>query len=380
MHRLMCLVVALLMLVTAVCASNSTTSHNDNWAVLVSGSRFWFNYRHSANTLSFYRIVKEHGIPDSNIILMLPDDMACNPRNIYPGKVVGQAAQNVDLYGENVEVDYRGYQVTASNFMRVLVGRHSAETPASMRLNSGPNSNVLVYLTGHGGEDFFKFQDFEEITSAELADAFQQMYEQERYKNLLFVIDTCHAESMYSKITSPNIVSVASSTREEDSFSFGCNRDLGVSLIDRFSQEFLLFLENVTRESTSTIKDVLTPMTYQKLKSHHNYDDSLSTVKIDKLQLVDFFTNEKTYRSKHTMRHSLQRRGSEFWLGETLQPIPRSLLDERISDGHVAKDQSLLVPVLEAIKVALRQAKTYVGTTQAATLWLGIIVLGMLIS
>jgi len=44
--------------------------------VLVCASRYWFNYRHVANTLSMYRTVKRLGIPDSNIILMLADDMA----------------------------------------------------------------------------------------------------------------------------------------------------------------------------------------------------------------------------------------------------------------------------------------------------------------
>jgi phosphatidylinositol glycan class K len=33
------------------------------------------------------RTVKRLGIPDSNIIMMLADDMACNPRNPYPGQV-----------------------------------------------------------------------------------------------------------------------------------------------------------------------------------------------------------------------------------------------------------------------------------------------------
>jgi len=42
----------------------------------VCASRYWFNYRHVANTLSMYRTVKRLGIPDSNIILMLADDMA----------------------------------------------------------------------------------------------------------------------------------------------------------------------------------------------------------------------------------------------------------------------------------------------------------------
>jgi phosphatidylinositol glycan class K len=54
---------------------------------LVDTSRFWLNYRHIANTLSIYRSVKRLGIPDSNIILMLADDIACNSRNSVPGTV-----------------------------------------------------------------------------------------------------------------------------------------------------------------------------------------------------------------------------------------------------------------------------------------------------
>lgn len=57
-------------------------------------SRFWFNYRHIANTLSIYHTIKSHGIPDSNIILMLADDMPCNARNIRPGRVFSDE-QNV---------------------------------------------------------------------------------------------------------------------------------------------------------------------------------------------------------------------------------------------------------------------------------------------
>ena len=51
------------------------TSHTNNWAVIVDTSRYWFNYRHVSNALSFYHTVKRMGIPDSQIILMLADDM-----------------------------------------------------------------------------------------------------------------------------------------------------------------------------------------------------------------------------------------------------------------------------------------------------------------
>jgi phosphatidylinositol glycan class K len=80
-----------------------------------------------ANTLSMYRTVKRLGIPDSNIILMLADDVACNPRNTFPATVFNHASRRIELYGQNVEVDYRGYEVTVENFIRVLTG----EFPAS---------------------------------------------------------------------------------------------------------------------------------------------------------------------------------------------------------------------------------------------------------
>ena len=66
--------------------------------------------------------MKRLGIPDSNIILMLADDAACNPRNKFAGCVFANAGQKLDLYGDNIEVDYRGYEVTVENFIRLLTG------------------------------------------------------------------------------------------------------------------------------------------------------------------------------------------------------------------------------------------------------------------
>ncbi|KHJ86670.1 LSM domain protein [Oesophagostomum dentatum] len=63
-----------------------TPGHTNNWAVLVCTSRFWFNYRHVSNVLALYHTVKRLGIPDSNIILMLAEDVPCNPRNPRPGE------------------------------------------------------------------------------------------------------------------------------------------------------------------------------------------------------------------------------------------------------------------------------------------------------
>jgi GPI-anchor transamidase subunit K len=242
--------------------------HTSNWAVLVSTSRFWFNYRHLANVLSVYRTVKRLGIPDSQIILMLPDDMACNPRNAFPGTVYSNADRAVDLYGENIEVDYRGYEVTVENFIRLLTDRLDKDVPRSKRLGSDSGSNVLVYMTGHGGDRFLKFQDSEEIGAWDLADAFGQMWEKKRYHELLFMIDTCQANTMYTHLYSSNIIATGSSALDQSSYSHHADNDIGVAVIDRWTYYVLEFLETqvTTPNSKLTLGDLFD--SYDETKIH----------------------------------------------------------------------------------------------------------------
>lgn len=94
--------------------------HTNNWAVLVCTSTFWFNYRHVANVLSVYHIIKRLGISDDHIILMLADDMACNARNERPAMVFNHYDHHLNVYDEHVEVDYRGSEVTVDNLLRLL--------------------------------------------------------------------------------------------------------------------------------------------------------------------------------------------------------------------------------------------------------------------
>lgn len=254
--------------------SSSTTNtpqpplhhHTSNWAVLVSTSRFWFNYRHLANVLSLYRTVKRLGIPDSQIILMLPDDMACNPRNAFPGTVYNNADRALDLYGDNIEVDYRGYEVTVEAFIRLLTDRLAPEFPASKRLGTDAGSNVLVYMTGHGGNEFLKFQDSEEIGSWDLADAFEQMWEKRRYRELLFMIDTCQANTLYSKFYSPNIIATGSSEVDQSSYSHHADNDVGVAVIDRWTYYNLEFLEGVKVGDRANLGDLFG--SYDEAKIH----------------------------------------------------------------------------------------------------------------
>ena len=145
------------------------SDHEDQWAVIVSTSRFWHNYRHSANALSWYSMARRAGVPDDKIILMVADNAACEPRNAYPGTVHGTGDLKLDLFCPDVDIDYTGDSVSAITFLRLLTGQMPAGTPASRLLRSTSRSNVLVYITGHSGEHFMKFHDYEFLTSYDVA-------------------------------------------------------------------------------------------------------------------------------------------------------------------------------------------------------------------
>lgn len=258
------------LVVTLAALSLSHAAHTSNWAVLVSTSRFWFNYRHLANTLSLYRTVKRLGIPDSQIILMLPDDMACNPRNAFSGTVYSNSDRRMDLYGENVEVDYRGYEVTVENFIRLLTDRWEDGVPASKRLQTDEGSNILIYMTGHGGSEFLKFQDSEEISSWDLADAFAQMQQKRRYNEMLFMIDTCQANTMFRHLYAPGVLATGSSEEDESSYSHHADNDVGVAVIDRWTYYVLDFLEAQVTSPTSdkTLGDLFDSYDVKKIHSN----------------------------------------------------------------------------------------------------------------
>ena len=258
--------------------------HN-NWAVLACTSSYWFNYRHLSNVLSLYFVIRRLGIPDDHIILMNTLDSTCDTRNPFPGDmynevdsttvlggssledssvssppcrfgsdnsrnnltmaVLNRAVQHLNLNGDiHVDLDYRGEEVGVDSFLRLLTGRHAASTPWSKRLRTDENSNILIFLSGHGGDEFFKFRDTEEMSTQDLGYAFHDMFMQKRYKEILLLVDTCQAATIANAIEAPRVITIGSSRKGENSYSYDSDQRLGVAVIDRFSHSLNMFFRS----------------------------------------------------------------------------------------------------------------------------------------
>lgn len=330
-------------------SSADTTMHTNNWAVLVCTSRFWFNYRHMANTLSLYRTVKRLGIPDERIILMLADDMACNARNKYPAQVFNNENHRLNLYGDNVEVDYRGYEVTVEIFLRVLTGRHETAVPRSKRLLSDEGSHILLYMTGHGGDEFLKFQDSEELQSHDLADAVKQMKEKRRFKELLIMVDTCQAATLFNQLHSPGVLAIGSSMKGENSYSHHLDSDVGVSVVDRFTFYTLAFFERLNMYDNASLSSLFTSYDPNTLMSTAYYRTDLYRRHLDEVPVTNFFGSvmetihtDSAYRA--VPRKMSKRAGINMAVEKSVQHDDRrTLIDSNVQDptSHMkTKDQN----------------------------------------
>eukprot|EP00501_MAST-03F_sp_TOSAG23-6_P002480 GSMAST32.ASY1.ANO1.2591.1 assembled CDS len=305
---------------------------NNNWAVLVGTSKWWYNY--------------QRGIPDSQIILMLADDMPCNPRNVKPGTVFNDKTQYLNLYGEDVEVDFRGTEVTVRNFLQVLTGRQDDSVPVSKRLQTDANSNILIYMSGHGGDTFLKFQDFEELHASDIGDALAEMYSKNRYNEVTFIVDTCQAGTLFTDLKSPNIVGVGSSRKGKNSWGHHMDVELGVSVIDEYSYHTIQFFEKSKKKTNATMQDYLRYMNNAPLKSKIRIVLHKLERKTSKMLVSDFFGSHIKAQITNLLVHNKKHEtlAKEFQFGMEFEMIEQENTTKNgFSSSNKSQDNSKII-------------------------------------
>ena len=241
-------------------------SDSNTYGVIIASSVFFRNYRHVVNSLSIEKKLHNGGLGKSYTILFIAGDYQCNNRNNYYGHILSPE-HDCDLINDTV-VSYHGDDVSLDHFIGVLTNKLPSSIPAQKRLWSNSSSHLLLFLNGHGGENFFKIREREEITRDILFNVLNDMYAQGRYGRVLVIIDTCQASSLIPKQLPPQSVFLVSSKVGEESYSYGHDMSLGVPVQDRFINQLLQYITACSDDPQLSLSVLINSyLTYSHLQS-----------------------------------------------------------------------------------------------------------------
>lgn len=243
--------------------------HADQWAVIVAGSNGYWNYRHQADSCHAYQIAKAHGIPADHIIHFAYDDIAQNQRNPIPGKIYNKPNGN-DVYAGCV-IDYKGNDVTPSNYLAVLKGQASGTV--TKVLKSTAADDVFLNFADHGAPGLIAFPN-KYLYATDLLAAIQHMHDNKMYKKLVYYLEACESGSMFENLPKNiNVYAATAANATESSWGTYCGseavvhgKNIGSCLGDLFS---VVWMEDTDASTaTETLHDQFQTILKKVNKSH----------------------------------------------------------------------------------------------------------------
>jgi len=180
----------------------------------------------------------------------------------------------VDVY-KGCQKDYTGNDVTADNFIYVLTGDKSKVPAGHKVLQSGPNDNVFVFFTDHGGTGIIAFPVGPYLQAGRLNDAIKTMFQKKMYSKLVFYLEACESGSMFENILPTNLNVYVTTASNADESSWGCycppddvvnGVEFGSCLGDLYSVNWMENVDSVgyqeTLQDQFTIVQKLTTMSH----------------------------------------------------------------------------------------------------------------------
>lgn len=247
----------------------------DQYTVLVQGSNSMNNYRHQADVLSMYQMLRLNGFDDDHIILIIDGDLANNPDNNEQG-IIRNSLTGHDLLGgtdaqENEQwrewlgdpqatglynpeyppaiIDYDNDTLTARDIADILMGKSSFHLPVVLPQDQG--NNVLLYWSGHGrnvnhgGTDELVWRGTQAgngMTAALLRETMEQM----RFRKVFTIVEPCYSEGVILPLHGlRGVLAMSGASGDEQSWAENWNHGLGrygTWMYDRFTKNVVNFL------------------------------------------------------------------------------------------------------------------------------------------
>lgn len=225
----------------------------DNWAVIVSPSTTWSNYRHQADAFAMYQTLRHHGYEDDHIVLIVEDNLAYSPNNKLPGQIFVERSDAPEKTGpfinddvrSHVTVDYHFSDITRDDIVDIMLGRESARLPHVIHPDSA--SNVFFFWSGHGGPyegPLWGNQDAREYFGTKrLVDMVTQMNDADMYRRMMFAVETCFSGKWGEALVGlPDVLVLTAANSIESSKADVHDNYLGVFLSNAFSRTFRQFI------------------------------------------------------------------------------------------------------------------------------------------
>ncbi len=247
----------------------------DRYALLVQGSCGWENYRHQADVLNVYQMLRRGGWDDDHIILVVDDALAYNAKNVFPGEI-RTCTDGEDLYGSAV-IDYSSDTLSVSDIEDIMLGRGSARLPVVLDTSEG--TDVLLFWSGHGClEQFKKANGFlwrsegEIFTATDFRRTLEQMYTEHRFRKMLLLLEPCFSRNMALQARNiPGVLAIASAGEAESSFADYHSAELKIWMSDRFSNNVV---NTLSANPSQTYRDLYEYLYTHTLGSHVYVENS----------------------------------------------------------------------------------------------------------
>lgn len=234
----------------------------DRWAVVVGASDDWVNYRHQADALAMYQLLKRHGYDDDHIILVMEDNLAYNKNNIHPG-VVKVTPDGENIY-HDVTVDYHLNDISFSDFEQILLGNSSQRLPEVV--GSGPNDNVILFWCGHGSSYSLAWGSYSAVSASDLNRVISTMHDNGKYRKMFFALDACYSGSIGEACTGiPGLAVMTAANPYEPSKADMKDKEMGIWLSNGFTRAFQ---DAIDENNTISLRDLYYICARHTLGSH----------------------------------------------------------------------------------------------------------------
>lgn len=243
---------------------------HERWALLIAASEGWNNYRHQADVLEVYRLLKKEGYQDDHIVLIMADDLANNPKNPEPG-VIRVSPDGENLYSD-VQLDYRLSEITPADLGSILSGEKSERLPQV--IGATAQDNVFVFWSGHGNPGELLWGNTDGVTEESMHKLLTKLSTAYTYRKMLWLVETCYSGSVaQASVGVPGVLFITATDENETSKADIFSDRLNVWMTNRFTSTFQSL---ITADPDILLRDLYYGLFQNTVGSHVTvYNDSL---------------------------------------------------------------------------------------------------------